>query len=521
LSYNKIFGKHKINVVGGAEFQTTKYRNFNASGTGLSNTFFGPNNIITGTLATPSIGGDEYENSIRSFFGRASYAYNEKYLVTLTYRSDYISNLGPNSKPGLLPGVSLGWRISQEDFFKNSSFLKFVNDLKLRGSYAKVGNTNIGSYPFASLYGPAQYGNQSGIAFSNLGNPGLTFERTLKTDFGFDLTMLNNRVSVTADYFRNNDNQLIQEVQTAPSLGVPNNQIAENVGNMVNKGFEVSINSTNINSKGFTWNTGLNITFVKNKVTSLYGGQDLFNNGNYNITRVGQSINSFYGYTYLGVNSANGNPLYRKGNGQVIQGDVDSETYYLYDPANPTALKTQSSLSSTADRSVLGNSTPTYYGGLNNSFTYKNFDLGIYLTFSGGNKVMNATMQENLLNQYFNNNGTVILQRWTTPGQITSVPKIEYGTGDFVNLTGNASTRFLEDGKFIRAQELTLGYSIPKSIIEKAKLSKLRVYAQVQNAFLITGYKGIDPEVSNTGTGVDFNANPRPRTFVFGVNVGF
>jgi len=524
ISYNKIFGKHKINVVGGTEFQQTRYRNFDAGGSGLSNTFFGPNNLISGTIATPSIGGDIYENAIRSFFGRASYSFNDRYLATFTYRSDYISNLGPNSKPALLPGVSLGWRISQEDFFKNSSFLKFVNDLKLRGSYAKVGNVNIGNYPFATTYGPAQYGNESGIAFSNLGNNSLTFEKTNKLDFGLDLTILNNRITVTADYFKNTDNNLIQYVQTAPSLGVPNNLIAENVGNMYNKGFEFNISSTNISTKDFTWNTSLNLTFVKNRVTTLYGGQDLNDADGLNVTRVGYPVNSFYGFTYLGVNSANGNPLYRKGNGQVIQGDINSGGYYVYDPANPTALNTQSSLSSSNDKSILGSPLPTYFGGLNNNFTYKNFDLGIYLTFSGGNKVYNATMQNDLLTQDFNNNGTVILQRWTTPGQITNVPKLSYQNGNFINLVGSAETRFLEDGKFLRAQELTFGYSLPRSFIERIKLTKLRVYAQVQNAFVITGYKGIDPEVSNgtnASTGIDNNANPRPRTFVLGLNVGF
>ncbi len=521
ITYNRTFGEHKINVVGGAELQKTRNRSFYAQGTGLSNTFFGPNNLISGTLSTPFIGGDEIENAIRSFFGRANYAFKDRYLLTLTYRTDYISNLGISSKPAMLPGVSLGWRISDESFFKGASFLQFINDMKVRGSYARTGNTNIGDYPFASNYSPAQYGAQSGISFSRLGNPSLVFEQTDKYDVGVDMSMFNNRITLVADYFKNNDNNLIQAVAIAPSLGVPGNVISENVGNMYNKGLELSINSLNINSKDFSWNTAVNLTLIQNKVTKLYGGQDLI--GTYNITRVGYSISSLYGYNYAGVNPANGNPLFLKANGQIIQGDPSKAggTFYLYDPANPTAETTQSSLSSATDKVVLGNALPTYYGSLNNTVTYKGIDFGIYFTFSGGNKVYNATRQESLVNQFFNNNGTEILQRWTTPGQITSVPRLYYGGGNFINQTGNTVSRFLEDGKFIRAQELTLGYSLPKSVIDKIKFSRLRIYGQIQNAFIITGYKGLDPEVSNTGTSVDFNANPRPRTFVLGLNVGF
>lgn len=519
ISYNKIFGDHKINAVAGAEFQKQRDRSFSASGTGLSNVFFGPNNLISGTLATPSIGGGEAEQAIRSFFGRLSYSYKDRYLATITYRSDYISNLGIDSKPANLPGASLGWRISEEPFFKQASGLSFINDFKLRASYAKTGNTNISFYSYASTYSPVVYGAASGIAFNVLGNPGLLFEKTDKLDYGFDLTMLHSRLNIVADYFKNTDNNLIQSVATPLSLGVPGNSILENVGNMYNQGFEFGITSTNIKSKDLTWTTNFNLTFVKNKVTTLYGGQDL--TGTYNITRVGSPINSFWGYTFLGVNPANGNPMYLKGNGQTIQGDVAKGVYYVYDPANPTAEVTQSTLSATTDKSILGNALPTYYGGLNNNVAYKGFDLGVYFTFSGGNKVMDATRQETLLNQLFLNNGTEILQRWTTPGQVTSVPKLFYGNGNFINTTGNTSTRFLESGNFIRAQEITLGYSLPKLITDKMKFSRIRIYGSVQNAFLITKYKGLDPEVSNTGTSVDFNANPRARTFVLGLNVGF
>jgi len=522
ITYNRIFGNHKINVVGGAEFQKFRSHSFDAEGTGLSNTFFGPNNIISNTNSTQLIFGGITENSIRSFFGRVNYSYKDRYLLTVSYRSDYLSNLGIASKPGLLPGASLGWRVSDEGFFKEASALKFINDLKFRVGYGRTGNTNIGNYPFASTYAPAPYGAQSGINFASLGNPNLNFEETDKYDAGLDVSLFKSRITLTADYFYNKDNQLIQQVPIAPSLGVPGNIISENIGTMYNKGLEIGINSLNINTKDFTWSTAINMTFIKNQVTGLFAGQDVLN-GNYNIRRVGYAVDSYYGFTYLGVNPANGNPLYRKGNGQVIQGEEKTQVYYNYDPANPTAEVTASSLSATTDKTVLGSYLPAYFGSINNTFTYKGVDLGFYFTYSGGNDIYDATRQENLLNQVFNNNGTEILNRWTTPGQITNTPRLQYGASSntFIETSTNASTRFLEDGKYLRLQEATLGYSFPKTWVQKIKLSKLRVYGQVQNAFILTHYKGLDPEVSSTGQGVDYNSNPRPRTFVVGLNVGF
>ena len=528
LNYNKVFGEHRIGAVGGIEFQKSTQRFFTANGTGISNTYFGPDNLITGSTATPTIFGGEAQNSIKSYFGRVNYAYGDKYLLTLTYRTDYISNLGPNSKPANLPGASVGWRVSKESFFTNSSALSFIDDLKIRASYAKTGNSDINPYPYASTYSPVAYGSQSGLAFGSLGNGALLYETAKKLDIGLDLTIFKNRIAITADYYKNSDDNLILNVQTAPSLGVPGltsttvNTIAENVGTMYNKGFELAITSHNITSGPFTWTTDLNISFNKNKVTALYQGQDL--TFTYNIIRAGYAKNDFFGYQYEGVNPANGNPIYLKSTGQLIQGNVSNSSYFLYDPKNPTNLTTASSLS-LSDKVILGHSIPTYQGGFNNTFTYKRIELNVFFTFSGGNKVYNATRQEDLLTQAFNNNGTEILRRWTTPGQITDVPKLYYGNGNFINVTGNTNSRFLEDGKFIRAQEIRLGYSLPTGLSSKARMNRVNIYCAVQNAFIIAKYKGVDPEISNllvtSGTGVDFNANPRPRTFVAGLNVAF
>ena len=523
-TYNKTIGDHSFGATVGLEYQKSSSRYFYASGSQLSSTFFSGENIISNSLtqSTFDIGGGVSENAYKSYFARANYGYKDRYLVSGTYRIDAISSLPLGNQSAKLPGVSIGWRISQEDFMKGN--LKFINDLKIRGGYAKTGNTDIGNYPFAGTFGAATYGVQSGLAYTQVGNSSLKFETSGKYDVGIDATMFDNRITLTADYFKNNIDNLILAAPTAPSLGVPGNSINQNVGKMYNKGYEFAVSADIFRDSPFKWNTSFNITFVKNKITQLSN-----NNSDitytYNVNRVGESIGSLYGYEYAGVNPANGNPLYVKSTGQIIQGNIANQTYYVYDAANPTALTTATTLAA-SDKKILGQSNPTYYGGLVNTFRYKGFDLNINMVFSGGNKVMNITRQESLLNQKFLNNGTEILERWTTPGQVTSVPKVYYGRDAFTNLTSSTSSRFVEDGKFIRAQDLVLGYTFPKLFTDKIKLSRLRLYAQVQNAFVITPYSGLDPELNyststNSQAGLDYNTNPKARTFLIGLNVGF
>ena len=532
VAYSKTFGDSKLDVVAGLEFQKTNQRSFEAYGTDLSNTYFGTNrNIISSTYVNQFIYGNSIQQAYASTFGRVNYSYLDRYLLSASIRRDKISDLPIGNQGATLPGASLGWRISKEDFFANSSALKFINDLKLRGGYAKVGNVDIGAYKYAGLYAPVTYGSSSGLGYSRLGNPDLRFETSKKLDVGLDLAMFNSRIVLNADYFKNNIDNLILDSPTPASVGVPNNSIATNVGSMYNKGWEFSITSTNITTDKFTWTTNFNISFVKNKVTALANNNaDLIDT--YNITRVGGSIGEFYGYQSVGVNSANGNPLWKKANGTIIQSTPENSGYATYNAANPGDVSTSASLTS-ADKRVLGNSNPTWYGGFNNTFRYQSFDLGIMMSFAGGNKIYNFTRQEALNNQKFQNAGVELLQRWTTPGQVTSVPRL-YADADAVLLeTGNTNSRFLEDGKFLRAQNISLGYTVDPKLLKGVKINSLRFYFQVQNAFVITGYKGLDPELStsysgttanasaNRAPGVDYNTNPVPRTFTLGLNVGF
>ena len=524
LGYNKSVGDHDFGAIGGVEFQKSRFRSFSASGTGISSLFFGGENIISNSLpqATFSIGGGVSEQSYKSYFVRGNYSFKDKYLVSATFRSDMISSLPMGNQTANLPGVSLGWRLSEESFFKNS--MGFINDFKIRGGYSKVGNTDIGNYPFAGTFGAATYGSQSGLAFNQAGNSDLKFETSKKYNLGLDLSMLNNKLTFSADYFTNDVDNIILFAPTPLSLGVPGNGINQNIGKMNNKGFEFTVGSMNVQSKDFSWSSDLNLTLVKNKILAL-SNNDADVTFTYNINRVGESIGSLYGYQFEGVNPANGNPLYRKAGGEIIQGNISNQAYSIYDPANPGTLGAASTLAA-ADRVVLGNSNPTYYGGLNNTITYKAFDFNFFLTFSGGNKVMNVTRQESLLNQKFLNGGTELLNRWTPENTNTDVPKLFYGRDAFTNLTANTVSRFVEDGSFIRGQNFTLGYKLPASMVNNIKLRNVRLYAQVQNAFIITDYSGLDPELNtsvttNSSAGIDYNTNPRARTFVAGLNVAF
>ena len=533
-TYNNIIAEdHKINAVVGIEYQKTDVAYYSAQGTNISDRLLGRNGIISSTLASQTIGGDFLQQGYQSYFGCLNYSFKDRYLLSATLRSDALSSLAPGKQRGWFPGGSIGWRVSQEDFFKNSSLGKVWTDLKLRASYARVGNTNIGYYPYAGIYNPAQYGGQSGIAYGQFGNGDLRWENSKKQDYGIDMGFLDGRITVTADYYRNFNDGLILAVPTAPSLGVPLNSYNANVGALWNKGFELSVTTQNIRSEDFTWSTSLNFSSNANQVTSLGEGGNpipgVYQGGTYTNTQVGAPIGTLYGFDYQGVNAVNGNPIYKKIDGTLVQGNISTATYAVYDPANPGSVATASSLS-TADKILLGQTNPKVFGGFDNTFTYKGFDLDIFLRYNFGNSIMNITRQQ-LLRQDFLNNGSEILGRWQSadnPGD-GATPRLYLGRGDFINTTNSSSSRFVQKGNFVRVQNITLGYTLPARYVGALSLSRIRVFGQVQNLYTFTSYKGVDPEVNtvfsgaaaNTVSGLDYNSNPQQRVFTGGVNVAF
>jgi TonB-linked SusC/RagA family outer membrane protein len=518
INANKTFDKHGVGVTLGSEVQKETGSSFNGQGTGISDLFFIQRNLITGSYASQYSGGDYAEGpGFLSYFLRANYDYDNKYFLQFTFRRDGLSKFAPDYRFGNFPGLSAGWRISGEDFWKNSKSLEFINDAKIRASWAKVGNDQIagGLFPFLSQYGAAPYGAINGIAVTVLGNPVLTWETNDKLNFGVDITFLKNRLNFTFDWFQNKNNALVLAAPLPVSFGVPGNSIFRNIGDMQNTGVELSISGNVMTSKNFSWDANLNFTSVTNEVKAVYLDQDVING--YNILRVGQPVNALYGYEYAGVNSGNGNPMYYTASGSIIQGDIESNTYYeVVKPGDPT-LGNETTLAD-EDRKILGSTIPTWYVGFNNSFHYKGFTLDMLWRFSGGNKIFNLTKQDGLMTQYFLNNGKEILNRWQKPGDVTDVPKLWYGQDDFTNLLNNTNSRFVESGDFARLENIQLSYNV-KIGENKVGIKSFRVFVQGQNLLLFTNYSGIDPE-NITEEGIDNNTVPKPTIFSFGFNLG-
>jgi TonB-linked SusC/RagA family outer membrane protein len=515
LNYNKTFAeKHNVGVTLVSEYQKQQSKFFAGVGTDLLDEFYSQN-LVTGAYGTQESQGGITESGIMSYVGRVNYNYNQKYFLQGSVRRDGLSQLPTANRWTTFTGYSAGWNIANEGFMEPINDI--ISEFKLRGSYAQVGNTSIGSYPYFGLTSASQYGTLNGIAFTQFGNDQLNWESSKKTDFGVDLALFNDRLKITFDYFKNDVDGLILSVPTAPSVGIPSNTISQNTGTLVNDGLEFAVNYNIFDKGNFKWDVNANISFVDNVISSLpNGGSDIV--GTNTIVREGESINSLYGVKYWGVNPANGNPVYYKADGSLVQGNLATSNYKVFDPQNPTDIATASSLSATTDRVVLGNTLPKYFGGFSSNMSYKNFDLSFLFRFSGGNKIFNATRRD-LLTQNLNNNSVEILGRWQSvdnPGDGIT-PRLWASTNTFTNLTSIATTRFVEDGDFISLDNITLGYNLPKTVTDLINITSFRFFVQAQNMLIITKYKGLNPEMESAG--VDLNGTPRSQIFSMGINV--
>jgi len=519
LNYSVAIGNHNISAVAGNEIQRDESSNFNGQGTAISDIFFLSNNLISGSFQNQFSGGAFGKSGFTSYFGRVNYDYKDRYFAQISGRRDGQSSLAADKRFGFFPGFSAGWRLSEESFWKNSGAYKIANEIKVRGGYAVVGNTLGGGFPYLSTYGSARYGGLNGISVNNLGNPNLLWETNKKINIGTDISFLNNRFTLTFDYFKNNNDGLVLNAPLPVTFGVPGNAVSRNIGSSTNAGFEITVGGSILSKNGFTWDANVNYTNTKNKITSLYLNQDVI--GTYNILRVGQPINGIFGYTYAGVNSGNGNPMYLKADGKLIQGNIPTSSYSEVVKEGDPALGAATTLAA-ADRSILGNVNPTYFGGISNTLRYKGFTFDFFFKYSGGNLIFNQTSQESLFNQGFANNSRELLQRWTTAGQATNVPKLWYGRENFINLNSNANSRFVEKGDYIRLDNVSFSYNINKSTLQKignGAIKSVRVFVQGQNLWLISGFSGIDPE-NITESGINYNVVPSAKNISFGLSVG-
>jgi len=516
LNYQTIIGEdHTVNVTAGAEYQYTNFYNFSGSGTAVSDNFYRQRNLISGSYSNQFSGGGFSERGFDSYFGRLNYSYKGRYLLSATLRNDGISDLAPENRRGTFFGGSVGWRVSDEAFFKS----ELISDLKLRASYAEVGNTEIGTFAAIGGFNPVLSGIGAGIGYARVANAGLQWETSKKLNLGFDMTV--GKINISADYFTNNIDGLILSAPTIPSLGVPGNSINQNVGSMINSGIEFRLATTVLKRGKFSWNTDFNFTWLRNEVTNLVAPLT----STYNRTEEGGPIAQLYGFRWAGVNPANGNPMYFRGD-QIVQYNLRPGAigFRTYDPANPENV---SVAAAGPTQEFLGNTLPRWQGGWSNNFNYGNFDAEVFLRYSGGNYIMNETFR-GLLGQGFSNNDARILERWTTAGQVTDIPKLYSGQDANMFQTAASNSRFVEKGDFVRIQNIVLGYTVPRSFLEKAfgsSISNVRAFAQVQNPFTFTKYTGLDPESNQFGGqlnfGVDWNVAPVIRTYSLGVNVGF
>jgi TonB-linked SusC/RagA family outer membrane protein len=492
LNYVKNVGKNAITATAGMTLQESNYMYTPYTETD----FLGPDNelLLEGESVMPLLpNGSQW--SKRSYLARFTYAYDGKYLFSSNFRADGSSRFGPENRYGYFPSASVGWRLSGENFLKDS---KSIDDLKLRASWGKVGNDeNIGDYGYLELYQPTPEGAYN---LTQLRNDKLKWETTTQTNLGLDLTMFNSRLTFTADaYIKKTDGLLIY--QPLPN-SVGFNQIVSNVGKMENKGFEFVLSTRNVTGEKFSWSTDVNISLNKNKVTDLGERVNSINfAGIYErdaAIRVvpGRPLGSFYGYVAEGVNPQTGDMVYSDLNGD---NQINSD-----------------------DRTFIGNAQPDFSYGLNNTFNYGNFGLTFLFQGVQGNDMYNASRMELEGMNDSKNQLVTVLDRWTTPGQITSMPR---AAKDNTNNT-LTSSRFIEDGSYLRLKTTTLSYNFGQTTLGKLKMSRLMIYASGYNLLTFTDYKGLDPEVNQyeangPSMGVDFGTYPQSRTFLFGVNVSF
>lgn len=527
LNYSTVIAdKHSISALLGYDLQKFNYNSWGASRTQSSDPFF--ENYQGNWGAISATGNDISERAFLSFFSRLSYDWKKKYFLTFNFRRDGNSALGSGKKYGNFGGVSGGWSLSEEEFYKTTQLATILNNVKLRASWGRVGNGNLSdAFSSLELYSGSLYGSASTWAISQAGNANLGWETSNQTNIGADLGLWNDRVQVELTYFNNDVNGLILSAPQAVSKGIPGNAILGNVGSMYNRGIELGITANVIRKGNFSWNTSLNFTKLENKVTALAeGNTDIIGTTHVsyettNITRVGHSVGSLYGAKTAGVNPANGQRIFINAKGEQVQYSQvvlpgQSQWTYLNGEKAPAITG--------ADYYLIGNALPTWYGGLSNNFKYQNFDLGVNLSFSGGNYIMNGT-RATLLDQRAYNNSVEILNRWQKPGDITDIPRLVYNdqlsSGSSFPVSTNA-----EKADFLRLQNLSLGYRIPTALFGKSGITSARVYVQGSNLFLITKYTGTDPESSvngnsNTTPGVEKNSVGQARTFTFGINIGF
>lgn len=521
LTYQHSWGDLKLDALAGYSYQKTKLDNAYVSGI----SFLSPSLkylVSAGQINGGSSSVEEY--ALQSVFSRFNLNYQDKYLLEFSIRSDASSKFSKSNRVGYFPAASAGWRISDEKWFPRAC--QAISDVKLRASIGLTGNQEgIGSYAYQSTYeGSADYDNSPGLSLpGSKPNADLTWEKTLQYGFGFDMSLLCHRIDLTFDWYKKDTHDLLLSHSINAISGYSSQ--TSNVGSLTNTGIDFSITSHNL-TKAFKWDTQVNLSWVKNKVTALANNDTDIETGYCNILRVGEPMAAFYLIQEDGIYQSKEEILAQK-NGQALwdSGIRPGDVKY-YDKNDDGKINDD-------DRVICGSPFPKVYGSVSNTFRYAGFDLLIDLQYSLGNKLYAAWKagDHGLGNLGGDNNGYNILKkewenRWTENNPSNTRPRaIASGTA-FENNTLDYTTRYLENANFLRIRNITLGYTLPRELTQKIGISRLRVYATGSNLYTFTSYDGFDPEVCvfpsrATYRGYDMGSVPRLRSFVFGLNVQF
>lgn len=516
LTWNKtITPRQKMNVVLGASWLKYRQEWVDAETQNFIDDFFQYEYLTAGSVRnnTQSL---DYSWSMNSYYARVNYNIDEKYLFTLTGRYDGSSKFGKNNKYAFFPSVGAAWRISEEEFLKNSSIISL---LKVRGSFGYSGNQEIGQYESLAQVQPGttvlNNANQSSLLPNYIGNPNLKWEKSRQLDAGVELALYRDRISLNVDYYNRTTKDLLLQAPIPWSAGEQQNNVYENVGSVRNSGIEVNLQTIDIRTKDFTWTTNFIFASNKNRILKLNDGNaDIFPGPNFlgqtNVLRVGKPIGSFYGMTRVGTYGTNEEA------DAASHGLHTGDRKYIYNKDGSPYY------------SIIGRAYPKWTGTFSSSFAYRNWDLSFDIRFVEGVNTAATFKHSSEDRQTIANSLATVLDAWTPTHQNTHISQVR--NYKFAQ-DSHFDTWWVEDGSFIRGQNITLGYTIPEATVHKMKLAKLRVAASVQNFFLKTKYTGYDPEVdtfnasygANSGfsQNLDFFPYPRPRVYNLNLSVGF
>ncbi|MCK9629531.1 MAG: TonB-dependent receptor [Bacteroidales bacterium] len=526
FTYDTTIGKSRINIMAGTSAQNNEHKYFNGKKTGF---LYDDVNQLENGEEIVSLKGNTEDWAIFSLIGRVNYNYADKYLLTATVRRDGSSRFTGDNKWGTFPSFSAAWRITEEPWFKKPAFLDYM---KIRLGYGVTGNQNVGGlYSFASLYKTSSvysFNNNvvPSLAIVKMPNPSIHWEEVEQTNLGFDINMFKQRVNLTFDAYLKYTNEMLVPMSVPVSTGYSDYDVPDiNAGRMINKGLELSVSSTNIKRGDFEWNSVFNLTYNRNRILELNNDTPMYlnqvSNSYVTIQSVGHQANSFYGYVTDGIFQTEEEVA---NHAVQIEGATSVGDIKFKDLNNDGVIDTD-------DRTYIGNPNPDFIFSLSNTLRYKNFDMDIYLYGVAGNEIYNGnrTITEGMSSAV--NQSKATLNRWTSEGSSNKMPRAVYEDPSNNN---RASDRWIEDGSFLRVRNVTIGYTIPGRIINKAGIDSFRIYASCENLLTLTNYSGLDPEIAEIDPqliglnqrvdglyGIDFNVYPVVRTISIGCKIIF